>query len=340
MTGSVAFVSNVVVLGLVVAALWGVADFFGGLATRRARALPVVVIAHGLSLIVLAVTAIAVHAHLPSHRAAVWGLVTGFCSGVGVIAFYSALAAGEMGLTAALTGLLTALVPVIFAFFTEGRPKTTQLIGFALAAAAIWLLAYEPRGRPHARGMWLATLAGFGFGAFLITSKFASRDVVLWPLACSRFASAGLATTMLVFVRLRALARSPQSPVVSPQSPELHSNSGDSELATGDGRESTRAANLAARKPEIRTLTGEDRQPSPRRLVFLLAGGAGLLEALANLLYMLATRAGRLDVAAVLSSLYPAGTILLAVWLLKERVTRRKTAGIVLALAAAAVISL
>lgn len=313
MTGSAAFASNVVALGLVVAALWGVSDFLGGLATRRAHALPVVAIAHGLSLVVLVVTAIALHAPIPSQRSAVWGLVTGICSGVAVIAFYSALAAGEMGLAAALTGLLTAVVPVVFAFFTEGRPKTTQLIGFVLAAVAIWLLAYEPQGRAQARGMWLATLAGLGFGAFLITSKFAGRDVVLWPLACSRFASAGLATTTLALTRLRARAR---------------------------GRDDTRARTSEADRPQARSLKREER-PLPRgRLVFLLAGAAGLLEELANLLYMLATRAGRLDVAAVLSSLYPAGTIVLAVWLLKERVTRRKTAGFVLALAAVAVISL
>jgi drug/metabolite transporter (DMT)-like permease len=57
------------------------------------------------------------------------------------------------------------------------------------------------------------------------------------------------------------------------------------------------------------------------------------------MLYMLAARAGRLDVAAMLSSLYPAATILLAHWLLRERTTRLQTAGMILALAAVALIS-
>jgi drug/metabolite transporter (DMT)-like permease len=42
----------------------------------------------------------------------------------------------------------------------------------------------------------------------------------------------------------------------------------------------------------------------------------------------------------MLSSLYPAATILLAHWLLKERTTRLQTTGMVLALAAVALISI
>lgn len=61
-----------------------------------------------------------------------------------------------------------------------------------------------------------------------------------------------------------------------------------------------------------------------------------LLDTSGNLFFIAATRAGRLDVAAVLASLYPASTILLAAWMLRERPTRRQ--GIGMAVAAAAVI--
>ena len=55
------------------------------------------------------------------------------------------------------------------------------------------------------------------------------------------------------------------------------------------------------------------------------------LDLAGNGLYILATQAGRLDVAATLSSLYPVTTVVLAVVLLRERVTRSHLVGIVLA---------
>jgi drug/metabolite transporter (DMT)-like permease len=71
-------------------------------------------------------------------------------------------------------------------------------------------------------------------------------------------------------------------------------------------------------------------------MVVVWALGAVLLDTSGNLLFIAATRAGRLDVAAVLASLYPASTILLAAWMLRERPTRRQ--GLGMAVAAAAVV--
>jgi drug/metabolite transporter (DMT)-like permease len=66
---------------------------------------------------------------------------------------------------------------------------------------------------------------------------------------------------------------------------------------------------------------------------------AGILDTAGNLFYLRATMLGRLDVAAVICSLYPAGTILLAALVLRERPTRRQMAGMALALAAVALLS-
>lgn len=69
------------------------------------------------------------------------------------------------------------------------------------------------------------------------------------------------------------------------------------------------------------------------------AFGVALLDTGGNLLYTWSTRLGRLDVAAVLASLYPASTILLAAWRLHERPTRRQWLGMGLALVAVVLIT-
>jgi drug/metabolite transporter (DMT)-like permease len=65
-----------------------------------------------------------------------------------------------------------------------------------------------------------------------------------------------------------------------------------------------------------------------------------LFDTSGNLLFVLATRAGRLDIASVLASLYPAGTILLAAATLGERPTPRQITGMAIATAAVVLITL
>jgi drug/metabolite transporter (DMT)-like permease len=77
----------------------------------------------------------------------------------------------------------------------------------------------------------------------------------------------------------------------------------------------------------------------PRRAV-LWSLATALGDTTGNLLFMAATRSGRLDVASVLASLYPASTILLAAWTLHERPTRRQGIGMGVAAAAVAMITL
>jgi drug/metabolite transporter (DMT)-like permease len=76
------------------------------------------------------------------------------------------------------------------------------------------------------------------------------------------------------------------------------------------------------------------------RVSVMWAMGGVLLDTTGNLLFIAATRAGRLDVAAVLASLYPASTILLAAWMLRERPTRRQGLGMAVAAAAVVMITL
>jgi drug/metabolite transporter (DMT)-like permease len=280
-------------LGLAASTFWGASDFLGGLATRKAHVVGVVAIAHSLSLGLLLLGALATHAPLPPQRFALLGLCAGAFGGVALILYYQALSLGEMGITTALTGLLTALVPVVYSFFTQGSPKPTQIAGFVLAAAAIALIAYAPGGLPRFLALGLASIAGVCFGVFLVVLKVGSAHGLLWQLIYSRMASATLAVGMVIAMQLR----------------------------TGE--------NAAIWRKQARK----------NRFVWM-AGSAGVLEATGSLLYMSAAREGRLDVAAVLASLYPVATIILAAWFLKERATSSQILGMALALGAVVLVSI
>jgi drug/metabolite transporter (DMT)-like permease len=65
----------------------------------------------------------------------------------------------------------------------------------------------------------------------------------------------------------------------------------------------------------------------------------GIFDSLGNILFVYAATRGRLDIAAVLSSLYPASTLILARVILKERIGRWQAVGIVLALGSVAMIA-
>ncbi len=264
-------------LSLAAAATWGAADFSGGMAAKRVNAFGVVVFAHATGLAFMLLLALLAGEAIPSRTALLWGVAAGLVGGLGLVAFYKALAVGKMGINAPLSAVITAVLPVLFSFGTEGLPRTTQLIGFGLAFLGIWLVAAQTSegGRPE--GIGLAILAGIGFSGFLLFIKFAGSTAVFWPLVSARAASALLMLTIVLS-------------------------------------------------------SGREWKPAQGSLRYMLV--AGILDSGANALYVAAAQHGRLDVAAVLSSLYPASTVILARLLLKERLSLPQSTGILAALIA------
>ncbi|MEV7392784.1 DMT family transporter [Streptomyces sp. NPDC091215] len=70
------------------------------------------------------------------------------------------------------------------------------------------------------------------------------------------------------------------------------------------------------------------RRLGTERPAYALSAMAGVLDAVANVLFLLAARGGDLAVVAVITALYPAGTVLLARGVLSERVHRGQLVGL------------
>jgi hypothetical protein len=181
-------------LALAAAVLWGGGDFSGGMSVKNAggtmdAALRVILLSHAVSFAILLATAWWRGDAFPHGAPLMWGLVAGVTAGIALACFYVALSRGAMGASAALSGLLAAGIPAAVSVGSEGSPGLLRLVGFVVAGVAIWLIAAGPNteASPADRGtIWLAVVAGVGFGIYFVALKFAGSAGVFWPLATAR----------------------------------------------------------------------------------------------------------------------------------------------------------
>ncbi|MFF5445364.1 EamA family transporter [Streptomyces sp. NPDC012888] len=163
---------------LVTAVLWGVADFGGGLLTRRLPALTVVVASQVIAVVVLGATVLATGAWREAGPQLWWAVAAGLVGPVAMFSFYRALALGPMGVVSPL-GSLGVVVPVGVGLAIGERPGPGQLAGIAVAVVGIVLAGGpELRGAPVQRQAVVLTLvAAFGFGAVMALIAEASSTV-------------------------------------------------------------------------------------------------------------------------------------------------------------------
>ncbi|WP_326648433.1 MULTISPECIES: DMT family transporter [unclassified Streptomyces] len=163
---------------LATSVLWGLADFGGGLLTRRVPALTVVVASQSIAVVVLGSIVLATGGVQEAGPQLWYAVAAGTVGPVAMLCFYKALALGPMGVVSPL-GSLGVAVPVSLGLIIGERPGLLQFAGIAVAVAGI-VLAGGPqlRGAPVQRQAILLTLlAAFGFGAVMALIAEASTTI-------------------------------------------------------------------------------------------------------------------------------------------------------------------
>ncbi|MEV7387673.1 DMT family transporter [Streptomyces sp. NPDC091215] len=158
--------------------LWGLADFGGGLLTRRAPALTVVVVSQGIAAAVLGVIVVATGGWSEAGPRLWFAFAAGLVGPVALFSFYKALALGPMGVVSPLATLSVA-IPVGVGLFLGERPGLVQVAGIAVAVTGV-VLAGGPqlRGAPVQRRAILLTLvAAGGFATVFALITEASTNV-------------------------------------------------------------------------------------------------------------------------------------------------------------------
>jgi drug/metabolite transporter (DMT)-like permease len=273
----------VVVLGLLASLGWGLGDFGGGLTSRAAPVLGVLGGSQLASLLLGLVLLTVIDEPAMRPEDVLLSIGGGLCAAAGLAFLYRGLAIGRMGVVAPVAAVLTATLPVVFGFLTEGIPSQLAIVGIGFAVLSVILVSRAPDagdGRPS--GLHLALGAGTLFGLFSIQASFLSDDLILSPLLVIR-------VTSIACISVWVLAR---------------------------------------RQP---WRVQRDRWPA------LVA--VGVVDMGATAAYLGAIAIGPLSIAAILASLYPVVTVILAALVLRERVTPTHAAGIAAAGLAVALIA-
>ncbi|WP_432048035.1 EamA family transporter [Streptomyces asiaticus] len=318
-------------LAVASALCFGTTHFLSGLVSRDRHGVTVAACAQaGGTVVSLVPVLLTTHGANAPPSALGWGTLSGLGTGVGVACLYWSMNQGPMSVVVPVSDVTAVGLPVLAGITLLGdRPSPPALTGIALGLPALWLVSRGERGGPGERG----ELGGWGepgeLGGPGERDELGERGEPHGPhgprgprephepheprpghgrgtdrsrpaVVLALVAGVGLA------LHFFALARIPASagwwPVVV-----------------------SRAVSVAVILALFPATGASLRLPRRAAAVAAVAGGLGTL---ATILYLLATRQELLSVAVVLSALYPAVPVLLALTFLRERITRPQAVGL------------
>ena len=305
-----------IALALGASLCWGSGDFLGGFTARRASLWAVIIGSQAVGLAAAATVTLATGHPWPG-LGVLWPvLLGGVASVVAISSFYRALVIGTMSIVAPITAT-SGVVPFVAGILQGERPAALQLAGVALAATGVVLAAVEPE-RP-----------GETIGVAAMPNEPAVEPAVVREGLAAPAAGRQRRRDQRVAVGLALLAALCIGLVLLGYDATAKH---DALWAMLGGRISS-ATMFTVLFLVLRPRVSVTRAAVP----YLVA--VGILDTSANGLFSLSTTQGYLSLVAVLGSVYPVVTVLLAFVLLRERIARHQLVGVVAALTGVALIA-
>jgi len=286
-----------VLLGLAGAVTYGFADFLGGLAAKRIPAVLVTAVTAAVGLVPILVGLLVVESAF-SRDAVLFGVLGGLSGTLGVVLLYGALAVGPMSVLSPITAVVSAILPVVVGVFRGIALSPVGVGAVVLAIVAVVLVAAvddHSGARISVRGLLTALCSGAAFGGLVLAFAATPADSGAAPLLVAR-------TVQVVVMGAIVLV----------------------------------GATLTRRVPSRAGGRGPARWWT-RGLVWTLVA-CGCCDAAANVFIQAGLHSSSdpsvLPVMSVLNALYPIGTIVLATFVLRERLGAVQVLGMALALIA------
>ena len=270
------------VYALISSLIWGTADYLGGRLTRTRSSLAVTGGSQPFGLLATLISVAIFGTWEISSQIAINGALAGALGLTGLLAFYTALATGRMGIVSPISSM-GVIIPFAIGIISGDKPSPVQQVGVVIAIAGI-VLASGPElsGGAPVRPVALAAYAALAFGLCVYFMSKGGQANPGMTVVAMRFTQVAIMASIALIMR----------------------------------------SNGGLKRSDIKMLAV-----------------LGATDAIANVFYTTAASMGMLSIVAVLGSLFPVVTVVLAWALDKERLMIVQYVGIAIAIGGVAAIT-
>ena len=194
-------------LALLSSVLWGTADYLAGNLSKRFKAIAVTGVSQSFGLLfgVVCILLFAdfIEPNLSMDGYFLPGVIAGIAGFIGLVAFYTGLATGRMGVVSPISSL-SVVIPLVFALAQGERPTATQTIGIIIAISGAFMASGpEVRNGLPIKPLMFALIAAIGFGTALTFIAIGSETDSLHTMTAMRVASVSIC--ILLALRFRTV---------------------------------------------------------------------------------------------------------------------------------------